>query len=69
MPEEAKRMVGLETAAKRVMRERAKENWVQASRKEKTNRPTKWMVKALARRSYGTGRGCGKQPPVNQNHH
>jgi ribonuclease HI len=46
MLEEVKRMVRLGAAANRVVRERAKEKWVQAWRKEKTSRPTKWLVKA-----------------------
>jgi hypothetical protein len=44
MPEEAKQMVQLGAAAKRMVGELAKENWVQAWKKEKPNCPTKRLV-------------------------
>jgi hypothetical protein len=46
MPEEAKQMIRLGAAAKRVVRARAKESRVLAWRKEKPRPPTKRLVKA-----------------------
>jgi ribonuclease HI len=43
MPDEAERMVQLGAAAKRVVRERLKKEWVQAWKKEKTSCPTKYL--------------------------
>jgi tubulin alpha len=44
MPDEAEQMVRLGAAAKRVVRERLKKEWVQAWQKEKTSRPTKRLI-------------------------
>jgi ribonuclease HI len=65
IPDEAKQMVRLRAAAKRVVRKRLKKVWVQAWKKKKTSRPTKHLTQApgQACRSCGTGRDCEKQPP------
>jgi hypothetical protein len=44
MPNEIKWMVRLGAAAKRVVRERLKKEWVQAWKKEKTSCPTKHLI-------------------------
>jgi hypothetical protein len=46
MPDEAKWMVRLGAAAKRVVRERLMKEWVQAWKKEKTSCPTKRLIQA-----------------------
>jgi hypothetical protein len=46
LPEEAKEVVRLGAAAKRVVRERLKKEWVQAWKKEKTSRSTKRLIQA-----------------------
>jgi hypothetical protein len=46
MPEKAKWMVQLEAAAKRVVTERSKKDWVQAWKKEKTSHLMKHLIQA-----------------------
>jgi hypothetical protein len=46
MSEEAKWMVQLRAAAKRVVRERSKKDWVQVWKKEETSRLTKHLFQA-----------------------
>jgi ribonuclease HI len=63
IPEEAKRMVRLGAAAKRVVRERSKKEWVQAWKKEKTSRPTKRLIQAPGPQVLRYWKRLRKQPP------